>query len=140
MKQRGRKSVSGMGVVAPFDRKRPEPPGSLSEEQAATWHGIVSCLPVDWFNGASLPLLEAYVRHIAVAGVIDRQIDQFKPEWLKEDDGLTRYKKLLDMRANQSSVLLALARSMRLTNQSRYTPQRAGTEAANVTTGRKPWE
>jgi len=139
MKQRGRKSASTLGVIS-MDLKRPEPPDSLSTAQAGTWDQITGALPPEFFSADIQPLLLAYCKHIDYAAVIDREVDAFKPEWLKDDEGLRRFKVLTDIRGRETTTMLTLARSLRLTNQSRYTPQRAATTAGKGGSGKKLWE
>jgi hypothetical protein len=70
--------------------------------------------------------------------VIDAQIKAFDPAWLTEDEGLKRYERLLSMAQKESGIVNALARSMRLTQQSIYQPQKAHT--LSQAKGRKPWQ
>lgn len=136
MKQRGRKP---QGVVVSLEAKRPEPPEGFSAAKAAIWHQIVSSLPADWFTPDIQPLLVSYCTHIDLAAAVDREISAFKDEWLKTDDGLKRYSRLLALRERQTSAMLSLARSLRLTNQSRYGPRKAAIEAGKGA-GPKLWE
>lgn len=138
MKQRGRKSADQLRAVDPVASiAPPAPPSELNDHEAAVWQSVVATRPPDWFHGTE-PLLLSYCKHIGMAATLDRQIDAFTPAWLKTDGGLDRYRKLADGRYKQTAIIISLARSMRLTNQSRYTPQRAAT--ATTRTGSKPWE
>jgi len=71
-----------------------------------------------------------------------REIDEFEPEWLRSDDGLERYDKLGRLAERETRSLVTLARSLRLTNQSRYTPHGAATAAGKrpFKDGKPPWE
>lgn len=140
MKQRGRTATGELAVVTPIgERKALEPPVTLSEAQQGTWRAVVASHPAEFFNAALAPLLASFCKHVDYAATIDREIAAFKREWLREDEGLKRYKALSAMRMEQTSSILSLARSLRLTNQSRYTPQRAAMAAAKGGTA-KPWE
>lgn len=139
MDKRGRKSTASLSVAPAVGRERPEPPESLPEAQKATWRAIVNMYPPEYFL-TTLALLEAYCRHCECASVIDREVDAFDVEWLGSDDGLKRFDKLLAIRERQTSVMMALARSMRMTNQARYTPQAAATATGKSGFGKKPWE
>ena len=138
-KQRGRKSAESMSIVTSLGVKPPEPPGELSETEAALWHSVVSTKPGEWFQG-TLPLLVAYCKHCSTARLLDQEIGEFTTKWLKTDEGLERYRKLLSMRELQTKTVIALSRVMRLTQQSRYTPQKAATMSDRTTPGKKPWE
>lgn len=140
MAQRGRKSAASLAVVTTLPGQRAEPPRELTKAQAEVWRAVVSTKPADWFTEDTHPLLMAYCRHVVTATVLARQIDGFNPDWLADEDGLKRYEKLLAMRERETRAMTALARSMRLTQQSRYKAETAATKASSVGSGRKPWE
>jgi len=58
-------------------------------------------------------------------------IARFNPRWLKVDGGLARYEKLLRRRSVESPAMLACAKSLRLTSQSRVDPKTAGRARRN---------
>ena len=113
MKQRGRKPTQTLVTPVELAQKRPAPPESLNEGMAALWHRVTGCFPSDYFRPADWPLLESYCRHVYRAGVIDRQLDAFQDDWLKDDDGLKRYRSLLEARKVESAQIQSLARAMR---------------------------
>jgi hypothetical protein len=135
-----RRSAASLAVVpGPISQAKPEPPADLSEEQAVEWQAIVTRLPWDWFPRESHALLAAFCRHVVRARRLAGLVDSFQPEWARDSEGLARYDKLLAMAARETKALAELAVKLRLSNQSRYTPHRAGTEAAKPG-GRAPWE
>lgn len=143
MRQRGRKSLSAVEtatIIAGSFGKRPEPPDSLTERQAEIWRETVASEPVEFFNSAAQRgLLADYCRHRQAAEDVSAIIDNFKPEWLKNGEAVKRYQILLRIRETETTAAMRMARSLRLTNQSRYVPHvaaRAGLNAA----GPKPWE
>jgi len=107
---------------------------------AGIWHSVTGCYPADHFRADTQPLLEMYCRHVDTAQVLNTLIDGMKPEWLKSDEGLARYKTLLDMREKETRAVTALARSMRLTQQAQYSTRKAATIAENTRTGPAPWD
>jgi len=140
MKQRGRKSASQLATAAPVEQiPRVPPPVELSEFEAHVWTSVVNTKPADWFQADTLPLLLSYCKHVSHAATLDREISGFDPKWLRDDDGLKRYKTLTDMRERESRAQTSLARSMRLTQQARVEPKTAGRASAKVT-GSRPWE
>lgn len=141
MKKPGRKSASEQ-AIKPVElvQKRPAPPASLTADMAATWIRVTACFSPDYFRGDSLPLLEAYVRHIDNAARLDAEIDAMKPEWLKMDDGLARYKTLLDLREKQTRVIASIARSLRITHQSRVHKDTAARKVESTPGAAKPWD
>jgi hypothetical protein len=141
MATRGRKSAASLSVVAGAIDGRPQPPADLTEFQRDLWQKTVAAEPLDQFRTATLQqLLKEYVRHCEAAHVLAAQIAEFRVEWLATDDGLKRYDRLLGMRDRETKALADKATKLRLTNQSRYTPQAAATAAKNAAPRAKPWE
>ena len=142
MKQRGRKStgavLSAAGNVQQIPRAAP--PAELSEFEAHVWASVVNTKPADWFQADTLPLLLSYCKHVSHAATLDREIAEFDPQWLRDEDGLKRYKTLTDMRERESRAQTALARSMRLTQQAQYNAPTAATQNGKVKGGNKPWQ
>ena len=141
MATRGRKSAAALSVVAGNFGSRPDPLVELTVEQAAIWRETVSSEAADFFGTAALrSMLADYCRHRASAAVVSEVIDTFKPEWLKAAEGAKRYYGLLKMREAETRAAASLATKLRLTNQSRYTPQAAATASKHAARGLKPWE
>ena len=135
-----RKSAGSL-TLAPTATLRPlpEPPDDLTEAQAALWHKIVATKPADWWDASNLPMLRALVVHTSAAETIDRELATFDPEWLKDDEGLKRYKMLSQIRAEHTGKVESLMTKMRLTQQSRYGARQADTAARSAAKSRKPW-
>lgn len=142
MATRGRKSTAALSVVVEGKfGQRPDSPVDLTDEQAAIWRETVASEAADFFGTAALrSMLADYCRHRASAAVVSEIIDTFKPEWLKASEGAKRYYGLLKMRESETRAAASLATKLRLTNQSRYTPQAAATAGRNAAKGFKPWE
>jgi hypothetical protein len=140
MAARGPKSAAALSVVAGTIDGRPQPPKDLTEEQRDIWRRVVASENSGFFNTAALQLLlREFCRHVDTALVLTRLIESYEPEWLATDEGLDRYGKLLQLRERETKALTDKATRLRLTNQSRYTPQAAATASKNVPTA-KPWE
>lgn len=103
------------------------------------WTATVNTKPADWFQADTLPLLLSYCKHVSHSYVIDAEIAAFEPEWLRDKDGLQRYKVLTDMRDRESRALVTLARTMRLSQQSQIRPETAATKAGKAVS-KRPWE
>ena len=139
MKQRGRKSQAALSVVKEATVQRPEPPAALLPPEKELWNAITGSRAPDFFDQATIPLLTEYCRLKTQVEMLAEQLNAFEPEWLEDDDGLRRYKTITDVRDKAEGRMIALARSMRLTQQARYVPDKA----KNRPTGgkaRKPWE
>jgi hypothetical protein len=143
MAQRGRKSAASLSIVSVLGNKRPAPPEELTEEEAEEWRAIAGRMPPDWFTRESHPLLAAYCRHIVAARLLAKDIERFSrfpPEVRLASDGIELYDRLRKMADRESRVITTLATKMRLSQQSRYTENRAATAANRSKTVSKPWE
>ena len=143
MATRGRKSAASaeVSVIAGTFGQRPEPLPELSDEEAEIWRATVASEAADFFTTAALRgMLADYCRHRASADKVSEVINVFKADWLKNDEGAKRYHSLLKMRDLETRAAADKATKLRLTNQSRYTPQAASTAAKNAAKGFKPWE
>lgn len=150
MTQRGRKSTGEL-YAAPVEAiPRAAPPGDLSAFEAECWMAVVNTKPADWFGSDTLPLLRSYVRHCYQAKKIDDEMDKiidspfFEPIGLDEKQetvlaGLA-FERLQKMREKESAKIMALARSMRLTQQSQVDPERAHTAARKGNRAELAWK
>lgn len=138
-KKRGRPSPGDLmtRVVALVPRARPEPPAELTDEQRQVWQDTLSMLPPEWVQREALPVLAAFVRHVTAARRIATLIDTFDEVG---PDRVRDYDRLLRAQALESATITSIATRLRLTPQSRYTPQRAGRMRDDATDSPKPWE
>lgn len=139
MKQRGRKSTASLAVITAIPGQRPEPPAELTDEQAQLWRAVVATKPTDWFTDDSHPLLVGYCKHVTSFRSLNEQIDAFDAHWLRDPEGVKRCDMLMRMRDRESKRVESLARSMRLTQQSRYKAETAHNRAERIKKT-KPWE
>ena len=144
MGDRGRKPASSLNVVDSgiVSAKRPEPPEELTPAQAAEWRAVVGRLPVDWFPRETHAMLAEYCRHVVSARMLGQMIDRIEcPESGaekvegEESFSLGTYADLLKMRDRESGRVIALARSMRITQQATYDPKKKKGKVGN-----SPWE
>jgi hypothetical protein len=142
MRRAGRISAAESAVVAPdFGGKRPEPPPELTERQREIWRLTTAAEPVGFFTpGAVLAMLADYCAHREAAEKLSAMIDAFEPEWLTTREGLARYHALLKMRELETRGSAHLATKLRLTNQSRYRPEKPDRLAGQGKNGPMPWE
>ena len=126
-------SAESLSIAAVSIPVRPDPPAELTPYEAKVWNDVVSTKPPEWFESDSYPLLKAYCiaagRHYEIGLEIKNHLIQ-SPE-------ARDLMRLEDMYAKQ---LKGLATSMRLTQQSRYTPGAAATANKKAASGKKPWE
>ena len=134
--KRGRKSGASLETVS-IDCKpaRPAAPDELTQKQAEIWQSVVKAMPADWFSAGTHPLLKQYCRHVITA----REVDKLISEHAAGELDLKLYNRLLIMRARESAALTALARTMRMTQQSRIDPKTAGRRLASMPRADLPW-
>lgn len=135
MEGRGRKSAASLTVVPAGIPARMEPPEGLTESQAAMWREIVAGKPADWFAADNAPLLVEYVRAVDMGNLLAFQIEA---AMVGADYDGPSLKDLLNMRDKEAKRATSIATKLRLTQQSRYTPQAAAT-ADKRASGARPW-
>lgn len=136
MSKPGRQSAASLAVAQVSTDTRIAPPVGLSAPEKAVWVCVVNSRPADWFGDHNIADLKQYCRHAVQADIIAARIAEFDPGWLADDDGLKRYDKLLAMQDRETKVINAVARSLRLTNQSLIRAEKS----VKGRSGRKPWE
>jgi hypothetical protein len=134
----GRKSSAALSVVAGSIDGRPRAPSDLTEDEQGIWDRTVANEAADTFKTAALQqLLRDYCRHVATSERLSLQIERGTRDGSNMSlDDLT---KLIRIRDCETKASADKATKLRLTNQSRYTPQAAATAAKNVTAN-KPWD
>lgn len=103
------------------------------------WDKIVTAREVNFFDIASLPLLAEYCRLKTQVDDMADQVDDFGDDWLQTDDGLKRYKMLTGIRDQAQGRMIALARTMRLTQQARFVPDSAVARPGKEKKARPLW-
>jgi hypothetical protein len=136
-----RKSRDDFGVVVGNLGQRPEPPEDLTPAQSQVWRSTVASESSDFFRTSALrDLLRDYCCHRADADALTKQINLYDLDTAMDPDAIKAVGKLLMFRDREAKGAADKATKLRLTNQSRYTPQAASTAAKNASTQRKPWE
>ena len=135
-----RRSAASLSVVAGEIDGRPGAPDCLTADQRKIWDRTVANEAADIFKTAALQqLLLEYCRHAVSSAKLAELIEavEGKDDLTAED--MADYDRLLKMRDGETKALADKATKLRLTNQSRYTPQAAAT-AAKKGAERKPWQ
>jgi hypothetical protein len=102
MGTRGRSSSAELTVIGPRGIetiRRPDPPKSLTDEQAAEWRKVVNGMAADHFPVETHALLEQRCRHVIWGRRLAQAVDA---EEKSPDFGLKRYRDLLRSAAEQS--------------------------------------
>lgn len=137
MEGRGRKSAAALSVVSGVFDGRPRPPAELTDAQREIWERTVANEPATFFATAALQqLLKEYCRHCTSAAKITAMIEACEAAGVPD---VKDYDKLLGMRDRETKAIVDKATKLRLTNQSRYTPQAAAT-ASKKAQDLKPWQ
>jgi len=137
----GRKSVEALSVVVSLPGQRLEPPESLTEAQKETWRAVVATKPPEWFAADSAPVLVAYCKAVASHAFVALQLERFEKRKRMDGKALAAYRAMLKSQATQGALVASLATKLRLTPQSRYTPQSAATASRKTSDAqKKPWE
>lgn len=137
-----RPSAAALSVATATADRRALPPSDLSEAEALLWREVVDSKPSDWFGDDSLPVLKEYVRAAAMcdrlARLLDLAMDASEKPVDAESARLPSVPELLLARDRESRRAANLATKLRLTQQSRYTPQAAAT-ADKKAGNKRPW-
>ena len=129
-----KRSEASLTVVPSGLPARLPPPADLTPDQTLRWRAVVDSKPNDWFGPDSAALLKEYVRAEAMCDLLAEKI-----EAATTAADAAVIKTFLDMRDKESRRLTSVATKLRLTQQSRYTPQAAST--ANSRSGSSAvWE
>lgn len=141
MRQRGRVSAAQASVVSPdFGTKRPDPPPEMPARQRVIWRDTCAAEVAGFFTpGAVLGMLADYCAHREVAEKLTEMINSFEDEWMTTREGLARYHALLKMRELETRGAAHLATKLRLTNQSRFRPEKPD-RLPGGKNGPMPWE
>ena len=138
MAQRGQKSAASLAVASPASLSlRLAPPATLTAAQKSVWVSIVNAMPADWFGDEHSPMLVQLCRHKVTSDLIAQQQEEMEREWLADDDGLKRFDKLAACAERETRAIVALERSMRLTQQSQI---RADKVVKTQGKALKPWQ
>jgi hypothetical protein len=113
-------------------------------------------LPEDFFTSETVPILKAYCRHAAYADYFAREIVATRDliealERAVSQGDSAAFRKLPKLReslhnlhkmhANESSNAVSCATRLRITNQSRFVPERAASKAGKTQSrGVPPWQ
>ena len=119
-------------VAGPSVHLAPAP--GLTDDQAQVWRETVEARSADYFGEDAAPLLEEYCRVVVMCRLLAVQI-----EAAISGGESGELKALLDMRDKESRRLTSIATKLRITNQSRYTPDKAAVKARKGSGG-KVWQ
>ena len=127
-----RPSKDSLSLAAVSIPIRVQPPSDLTPFQKKLWKDVVDTKPVDWFEKDTVPLLKAYCVACERLSKLSKHMNKLS---VTHPD-FSYYAKLED---GYIKTAKGLAVTMRLTQQSRYTPKSASTADKKAPPGKKPW-
>jgi hypothetical protein len=145
MGRRGRRSANLTvieGGVEYNPQQRIDPPVDMTEAQKAIWREVMKTEAAEFFNTAwkQFRLREYCEAAVGLRGV-QKAINEFDMSWVKSKEGGRKYRELQKARTQDLQDMRAAARDLRLTSQSRYSPETAYTMSKHATKSDKfPWE
>lgn len=135
-------SSASLSVVPVAPLMRVVAPDGLSDAEARLWTDVVDSKPADWFGGDTVPLLLEYVRAVAMCDVLDEKVKLVLSGDAEIEIALIGkvMEGFLRLRDMESKRAVSIATKLRLTPQSRYTPQAAATANKKVGNGGRLWD
>ncbi len=139
-----RESAASIAILPASALTRVDAPGGLEPAELALFYDVVNSKPADWFGPDSVPLMVEYVRASVMCDLLDGKVKLAIAggEEGEEPIPLALMGKVIEgflrLRDMESKRMLNIATKLRLTQQSRYTPQAAATANKNAGTAR-PW-
>ncbi len=120
-----RQSSAALSVhqAAAVEVPRPDVPYDLTEAEGAVWNAVVSTMPADYFSPAQLPMLKMLCQMVVEAADLKRRLDAEKAR--RRPNAKYVSEKRRDW-MQVSNMVVNLMRQMRLTHQSVYFAQTAG--------------
>lgn len=110
-----RRSAADLAILPGVHRlERIRPPRGLTAPQRAHFAALVASVPADRFAPADVPLLVALSRHLALADAMAVLVERA--------DDVDALDKAASMLSRETGRITALMTRLRLTPQSRYTP------------------
>jgi hypothetical protein len=120
MRRPGRKSAASLTVIGPHGIetiRRPEPPRSLNDEEAAEWRKTVGGMAADHFPVETHAMLELRCRHIIHSR---RLAEMIEAEQKSDEYDWRTHKELLYALARQSQTIAVLDTKLRLAQITTY--------------------
>jgi chaperone required for assembly of F1-ATPase len=115
--------------------QRPDAPYTLTDAEADEWRAIVNSMPAEHFARIHYPMLTQLCRHKVQSDRVAQLIEALCKKKAVDTD---EYRTLLSMASIESSAIVRLCRSMRLTHQSLYRAESA--KPRPVAMIKNPWD
>jgi len=119
---------------------QPPPPDSLDNRAADVWRAVMKSSAANMIRPEAYPVLIEYCRSVDRSDFLNYELQEFEQGWLKSDDGLKRYDKLLAMQERLTRVIASCAVKLRLTPSTQFHSATAARVAEQNTGEGKPWD
>jgi hypothetical protein len=164
---RGRRSAEAAAlvphIVPVVPQQRPDPPGYLNAAEKREWRAYVGRMPPTWFGSETYPMLADLCRAVVLSRYFGSQLNEVigglpglearlraanggledKEFLVAMDLYLARMAEFAKLQLEQSKHIKTLSTALRLTPQSKYTPETAALRTrspAEVAPKRRLWE
>lgn len=141
METRGRSSKAEREIVQLVPDAvpiRPEPPGSLSVEEAGEWRRVVDSMNPSWYRAEYQGVLVAYCRQVVLGNFFHDQAAAVPAPERETDEGMAKYLKLTKAAERADRAADKFGTTLRITPQSRYDKEKAARDS-NKTQAQRPW-
>jgi phage terminase small subunit len=139
-RQPGRRSAASLAVVPIGGRQRVEPPDWLAEPARQLWRETVAVYSPEWFDGV-LDVLAGYCADAISLRRLQAKIDHHEAQEGTQTAAETQaYARLLRQRTAMQGALVTAARQLRLTPQTRFRRETAGSQHGLQGTPLHLWE
>lgn len=141
METRGREAKAEREIVALVPNTAPpipEPPGSLSVDEAEEWRRVVNSMSPTWFRKEYHGVLCAYCRQVVLGNYFHGLASAIPVEVRETDEGMKQYVFLTKAAERADRAADKFGTTLRITPQSRYDKDKAARDS-NKAQNARPW-
>lgn len=141
METRGRESKAEREIVQLVPNTappRPEPPASLSVEQAVEWNRVVNNMSPNWYREEYRGVLTAYCKQVVLAAYCHSTAEAYPTELRESDVGMKQYLDWTKAAERADRAVDKFGTTLRITPQSRYDKDKAARDS-NKNQSPRPW-
>ena len=139
METRGREAKAEREVanVVSIADARPEPPGTLSVDEAEEWKRVVNSMNPSWYRKEYQGVLVAYCRQVVLGNYCHGLASGFPVELRETDTGMKQYIDLTKAAERADRAADKFGTTLRITPQSRYDKDKAARDSNKMQA--RPW-
>lgn len=141
MEARGRESKAEREIaqLVPISDARPEPPGSLSVDEATEWRQVVNSMSPTWYRKEYQGVLVAYCRQVVLGNYFHGQANAMTAVDKEANEaGMQKYVYLTKAAERADRAADKFGTTLRITPQSRYDKDKAARDS-NKNRSARPW-